>query len=176
MPIIIILTIYLFKMKFAISLIAVIGVAQANYKSGSVATYEKFTYGKIRTSMKAPGKKGTVSSIYTFWDGPGFYPGGWNEIDLNVVPSVEESPVSVNAIYGDGHNKREEHSYADKINGLNDDFQTYEMEWTPDYISYAVNGDVVRKLERGDNEAVDFMNKEQSLRMNFWTPTFHAWG
>ncbi len=162
-------------MKFTISMLAVIGIAQANFKSGSVATYEKFTHGKVKTSMKAPGKKGTVSSFYTFWDGPGFYPGGWNEIDVNVVPSIEGTPLSVNAIYGDGHNKKESHAYADDHN-IDDGWHTYEMEWTTEYISFAVDGDVVRRLDRDDNDAVDFMNKEQSLRMNFWTPTFHAWG
>ena len=49
------------------------------------------------------------------------------------------------------------------------------MEWTPDYISWSVDGKEVRHVNAGD-AAVDLMRKEQSLRMNFWTPTFHAWG
>ena len=93
-------------MKFACALVAVVGVAEATrYKSGAVTGYEKFTYGKFITRMKAPNKKGTVTSFYTFWDGPGFYTGGWNEIDFNLVPSVDDGPISMNAIYGDGHNK-----------------------------------------------------------------------
>ena len=27
-----------------------------------------------------------------------------------------------------------------------------------------------------NSEAIKFMHKAQSLRMNFWTPTFHSWG
>ena len=117
-------------MKFTLSMVAVIGVAQANWKSGSVSTYDKYTYGKFRTYMKTPNKKGTVSSFYTYWDGPGFYSGGWNELDFNVVPSVEDNPVSMNAIYGDGHNKTEEHRYASDVS-VADDWHTYEMAWTP---------------------------------------------
>ena len=60
------------KMKFAASLLAVIGVAQANFRSGSVSTYEKFKYGKFVTRMKAPDRKGTVASFFTYWDGPNF--------------------------------------------------------------------------------------------------------
>ena len=99
-------------MKYIISLISVAGVAYANFKSGSVSTYEKFSYGKFVTRMKAPNRKGTVSSFFTYWDGPGFYPGGWNEIDFEVVPSVEDHPLSTNIIYGDGHNKLEDHDYT----------------------------------------------------------------
>ena len=118
-------------------MVAVIGVAEANWKSGSVSTYDKYTYGKFRASMKAPNKKGTVSSFYTFWDGPGFYTGGWNEIDFNVVPSVDDGPISMNAIYGDGHNKTEDHEYKHIYPG--DNFHTFELAWTPDYISFSID-------------------------------------
>ena len=99
-------------MKFALSLISVVGVAAANYKSGSLSTYEKFTYGKFVTRMKGPNRKGTVSSFFTYWDGPGFYTGGWNELDIEIVPSVSHNPFSMNAIYGDGQDKKESHEYA----------------------------------------------------------------
>ena len=92
-------------MKFVLSLISVVGVAMADYKSGSVSTYEKFTYGKFVTRMKAPNQKGTVASFFTYWDGPGFYTGGWNELDMEIVPSVEKNPFSTNVIFGDGHQK-----------------------------------------------------------------------
>jgi beta-glucanase (GH16 family) len=94
-------------MKFELSMLAVIGIAEANWQSGSIATNETFTYGKFVTRMQTPNKKGTVASFFTYWDGPGFYPGGWNEIDINVIASVEG--VSTNVIYGDGHKKIEDH-------------------------------------------------------------------
>jgi len=99
-------------MKFILSLLSVVGLASANYKSGSVSTYEKFEYGKFITRMKAPNKMGTVASFFTYWDGPGFYPGGWNELDVEIVPSMHDNPLSTNLIYGDGHNKLEDHDYA----------------------------------------------------------------
>lgn len=161
-------------MKFTLALVAVVGVARANWKSGSVSTFDTFTYGKFVTHMKAPNKKGTVASFYTYWDGPGFYPGGWNELDFNVVPSVAATPLSMNAIFGDGHNKAEEHAYADVAVG--EDWHTYEMAWTPRYIAFSVDGVEQRRLSADDSAAVQLMHKAQSLRMNFWTPTFHSWG
>ena len=162
-------------MKYIISLISVVGVAYANFKSGSVSTYEKFEYGKFVTRMKAPNRKGTVSSFFTYWDGPGFYPGGWNEIDFEVVPSVEDHPLSTNIIYGDGHNKLEDHDYTRQFDPR-DDWHVYAMEWTPDYVSFSIDGNVVRTLTESSSPSIKYLRKDQSLRMNFWTPTFHTWG
>ena len=125
--------------------------------------------------MKAPDRKGTVSSFFTYWDGPNFSPAGWNELDIEIVPSVGDTPFSTNVIYGDGKAKQEEHDYAHHFDP-HDDWHVYEMEWTPEYISFALDGREVRHLDSNTNEAIKFMNKAQSLRMNFWTPTDHPWG
>ena len=75
-------------MKFAASLLLVVGVAQAQFISGSVSSFEKFQYGKFITRMKAPDRMGTVASIFTYFDGPDYSPEGWNELDMEIVPSV----------------------------------------------------------------------------------------
>ena len=164
-------------MKFAVSMLAVVSVASAaaSFKSGSVSSYEKFTYGKFVTRMKAPDRKGTVSSFFTYWDGPGFYAGGWNELDIEVVPTMTKNPLSMNVIYGDGKDKNEYHDYAHAFNPL-DDWHTYEFEWTPDYVSFSIDGNEVRHLAGDAVEAIKYMDKKQTLRMNFWTPTFESWG
>ena len=73
-------------MKFAVSMLSTLGVALAHFQSGSVSTYEKFTYGKFVTRMKTPNpQKGTVASFFTYWDGPDFTPGGWNELNMSIV-------------------------------------------------------------------------------------------
>ena len=126
-------------MKFTVGLIAVVGMVQATrYKSGAVTGYEKFTYGKFITRMQAPDKKGTVSSFFTYWNGPDFYPGGWNELDLEIVPSVEKNPISMNIIYSDGHDKHESHDYKRSFDPK-DDWHIYEMAWTPEYIAWSID-------------------------------------
>jgi len=160
--------------KFATAIVAVLGVARADFRSGSVSTYEKFTYGKFVTRMKSPDKKGTVASFFTYWDGPNFEASLWNELDIEIVPSMERNPFSMNVIYGDGTTKRESHEYARHFNP-HDEWHTYAMEWTPKYISWSIDGTEIRHINNPD-PAVEHMAKEQSLRMNFWTPTFHSWG
>jgi len=161
-------------MKFAASLLTVVGIAQANFRSGSVSTYEKFRYGKFVTRMKAPDRKGTVASFFTYWDGPNFNPLQWNELDMEIVPSVTENPFSMNIIYGDGRDKVESHDYAHSFNP-HSDWHVYAMEWTPHYISWKVDGKEMRHVSLSD-PALGHLDKAQSLRMNFWTPTFDSWG
>ena len=140
-------------MRFAALLCASAAVAQATWKSGAVTGYEKFTYGKFITRMRAPNRMGTVSSFFTYWNGPEFYPAGWNELDIEIVPSVENNPFSTNVIYGDGHKKQESHDYAHEFDPR-EDWHTYEMEWTPDYISFAIDGKEVRHLATDNVDAV----------------------
>ena len=161
-------------MKFTTALVAAFAVVDARYKSGAVTGFEKFTYGKFIARIKAPNKKGTVSSFFTYWNGPNFYPGGWNELDVEIVPSVDKNPFSMNIIYGDGHSKRESHDYVRSFDPK-DDWHIYEMAWTPSYIAWSLDGKEVRRVT-GEDPAVKFMTKGQSVMMNFWTPTFDSWG
>ena len=162
-------------MKFAIALVAAFSVAEANhFKSGAVTGFEKFTYGKFITRMKAPAKKGTVSSFFTYWNGPDFYPGGWNELDIEIVPSVSQNPFSMNVIYGDGHTKRESHDYEANFDPK-DDWHIYEIAWTPDFIAYSIDNKEVRRITAED-PSIKMTSKPQSVMMNFWTPTFESWG
>jgi len=41
-------------MKFCLAMLAVVGVASAEYRSGSVSSRENFLYGKFVARMKAP--------------------------------------------------------------------------------------------------------------------------
>ncbi len=90
-------------MKAALSLALLSAVNASPYKGGSIHTNEKFKYGRFKTKMQVPQKpKGTVASFFTYWDGPGWYEGGWNEIDIEIVPSKGSSIYSTNLIYGTG--------------------------------------------------------------------------
>jgi len=52
--------------------------------------------------MQGSNKKGTVSSFFTFWEGDEDMPFSiehWNEIDVELVPSITKAPFSTNIIY-----------------------------------------------------------------------------
>ena len=119
--------------------------------------------------MKIANKKGTVSSFFTYWDGPQWSRSGWNEIDLELVPSMED-PLSMNIIWRD---QKEDHSYCAGFRP-NDDWNEYVIEWAPTYIQWYINGNMVRRSE--GTQDVLFTNKTSHIMMNFWTPTFGGWG
>ena len=45
------------------------GVSANDYFSGEIRTREPFRYGKFRTRLQGSGQKGTVTSLFTFWNG-----------------------------------------------------------------------------------------------------------
>ena len=142
-------------MRFVLALIAMASVASADYRSGAVSTREHFKYGKFVTRMKAPNKKGTVASFFTYKDTKDL-PSGWNELDIEIVPSVSSNPLSMNMIYGDGHEKLESHQYANHFDPK-DEWHTYTLEWTPQHISWTVDGRELRHATNHD-PAVDHLH------------------
>ena len=144
-------------MKFPLALLSIVGAANADFLSGSVSSYEHFRYGKFETRMKAPNKKGTVASFLTYWEGPDFTPAEWNELDLEIVPSVEHNPLSLNMIYGDGVDKAESHNYAQGFQP-GEEWHIYAIEWTPEYVSWKIDGHEVRRTSK-DDPGVVYMDK-----------------
>ena len=55
-----------------------------------------------------------------------------------------------------------------------DDWHTYEIQWTPNYISWALDGQEVRKVQ--GTASVRDITKAKALFMDFWTPEFAGWG
>ena len=74
-------------------------MVSANYRSGEVKTYETFTYGRFTVRLQGADKFGTVGSFFTYWTGPNWSQEGWNEIDVEIVPSMTAHPFSANIIW-----------------------------------------------------------------------------
>ena len=144
--------------------------ASANYRSGEVKTKETFTYGRFSVRMQGSGKPGTVGSFFTYWNGPNWTQEGWNEIDVELVPSIYADPMSMNIIW---EWQQQDQSYCAGFQPSTD-WNEYVVEWTPDYVQWYINGNMVRRQE--GTADVKFLTKAQNLMMNFWTPTFPGWG
>ena len=149
---------------------ALAGIAAANYSSGEVKTWETFTYGRFTVRMAGPNKNGTVASFFTYWNGPNWTQEGWNEIDVEIVPSISGNPFSTNIIW---QWQQQDQTYCSNF-WPGSDFHEYVIEWAPEYVQWTIDGNVCRRTE-GTTD-VHFLNKDQHLMMNFWTPTFAGWG
>ena len=82
-----------------LSAATLLNFTEANWRSGECKTKETFKYGKFVTKMQGANKLGTVTSFFTYWKGPNWTAAGWNEIDVELVPSKTENPYSTNIIW-----------------------------------------------------------------------------
>ena len=137
------------------------------YKGAEIRTNESFLYGRFEVKMKSTEASGMLSSFFTFYDDPSFAT-NWNEIDIEILGRYQNE-VQFNAIVGN-------HQMSEKRQLLNfnphKDFHTYSFDWTPDYISWNVDGQEVYRLT-GEN--VVKMNKAQKIMMNIWPSEFWEW-
>ena len=58
------------KLTFIAAIFAA-GAQAYDYFSGETRVREPFTYGKFKSRVKAPNKKGTVTAMFLYWDGQG---------------------------------------------------------------------------------------------------------
>ena len=159
----------MFNFTSAVAMMALAASADAmNYMSGEVKTLETFQYGKFVAKIKAPNKLGTCTSMFTYWDGPKWFPERWNEIDIEIVPSVQDSPLSTNIIFGDGQFREERHVYTPNFWPA-DEWHVYEVQWHPQYVKWLVDGKEIRMTTQWD-KATKFLNQRQVLMMNLWIP------
>ena len=81
--------------------LALAAFTNANYIGGEIKTNEEFSYGRFSVRMQGANKPGTCTAFYSIWNGPNRTAEGWNEIDIELVPSVYSNPMSMNIIWQD---------------------------------------------------------------------------
>ena len=52
----------------------------------------------------------------------------------------------MNIMYGEGYDKKESHDYARDIEDPSDEWHIYELVWTPDFISFILDGKTIRRV------------------------------
>jgi len=128
------------------------------YISGEVHSKETFTYGRFVTRMKGSNMKGTLASFLTLWIGDDeeeFSIEGWNHINLEIVPS-EKHKINTNLIYSGFTNDWVPIKDFDPT----DEWHTYQIDWTPDYIAFRVDDNEVRRDLAEGSAAVQDLDKE----------------
>lgn len=141
------------------------------YRGGELRTHESFRYGRYEVKMKSAPGSGVVSSFFTFRD---YWADGlsgsqhWNEIDWEYL-GLYNDQVQTNYI------TQHEWSHVDMIStnfNPHDDFHVYAFEWTPDYLAFFVDDNLVRYDDMGQ---VDSLYHYQKIMMNIWQPTNVDW-
>ena len=141
--------------KLATAIMLAIGAyAQKPFQSGLLQSQEPFKYGRFVAVMKASSAKGTESIFALVNDDVFQYQEEWNSI--NIIPSFssENSILHSNMSLmmldeGMQHHDDTQFSMFDDI-----PFHMYQIEWTPEYLSYSVDGIEIRRREFTDNPLI----------------------
>ena len=104
---------------------------QTAYISGDVVCKDTVQYGKFVSRVYIPNKKGTTAGFFTMHGGPFTE---WNSVEIELVPSVDKHPMSLDLSYSDGTNRIQEQTYHQ--GDFFDSWHTYTIEWAPDYVSF----------------------------------------
>jgi len=148
------------------------GMAGAkNFKGAEYRTNDAFLYGRFEVRMKSTPVEGVLSTFFTYFDGTPEDPWAtnkWNEIDLEVIGRYRND-VQFNTITP-GQTNHVSHIWTDFDPA--DDYHTYAFEWTPDYVSWYIDGVMVRK-QTGSH--IQTITRAQKLMMNTWNPAYTNW-
>ncbi|MFA7420661.1 MAG: family 16 glycosylhydrolase [Melioribacteraceae bacterium] len=141
------------------------------YKGAEYRTKETFLYGRFESSFKAAGKEGTLSTMFTYFDGTETDPWAsnkWNEIDIEILGRYKND-VQFNTITS-GSTNHVRHNLVNFDPAV--DYHTYAFEWTPDYIAWFIDG--VEVYRQTDN-FVKTVTRAQKLMFNMWIPSYANW-
>ena len=137
-----------------------------DYKGAEYRTKESFLYGRFEVKYKSSAGSGQTSTFFLYNDD---YPNtAWNEIDIEILgrytDDIQFNPITPGRI------NHERHQYVDFNPAL--DFHTYNIEWTPQYVAWFVDG---VEVSRQTGEHIEALNISQKIMMNIWNPVYDNW-
>ena len=137
------------------------------YKGAELRTNQVFQYGRFEVRMKSAPGTGLLSSFFTYHDTPNV-PAQWNEIDIEILGRYANQ-IQFNIITQGQVN----HVVAEPISfNPHQAFHVYAIEWTPDYVSWNIDGfEIYREI---GNHVQQLIYVQKNM-MNIWPPDNSGW-
>lgn len=154
-----------------------------NYTAGEARTQNYYHYGDYEVSMKPSANPGTASTFFTCtgpYDEKDGVPNPHDEIDIEFL-GKDTTHVQFNFfVNGKGNN---EYMY-DLGFDASEEFHTYGFRWTPDSITWFVDGEPVYKVTTDKSvtpasnlRVVDAIPQTAGRMLaNYWCGNERAWG
>ncbi len=158
-----------------------------DYICGEVRTNQKIKFGRMEARFKTPssGATGFISSLFTY-DAEDFE---WRELDIELEGGRPGS-MQTNYIFGNNADQWNFEWQATRTWGAwerlhttpkeTSDWIVYAIEWTPDYVTWYMDGVEVRRMTNSDLDGSPMVGpqikplwipeKETMIMMNFWIP------
>ncbi len=155
----------------------VLGLLAANapahaksYKGAEVYTTKTYQYGRMEVRMRMIRGSGLISTFFTYKNGSEQSGALWEELDIEALGKNDAKTWQSNLITGNPRVTSEK-LYTEPTS-LADDYHTYQIEWTPEYVSWCFDGTEVRRTVGG--QAADLKNPH-ALRFNAWASSATGW-
>ncbi len=145
--------------------------AQKPYRGAEYRSIDSYEYGRFEARIKYASGAGVVSSFFTIKD---YWAEGlsdaenWREIDFEALGNQPDI-IQTNVISAYENHHEQIH---DLSHNVNEDYHLYAIEWTPSYIKFYVNNQLVRY---DANDYVETFNTGQKIMMNIWQPIWEDW-
>jgi endo-1,3-1,4-beta-glycanase ExoK len=145
--------------------------AQAkSYKGAEVDSKKAYLYGRVEIRMRMIRGGGMISTFFTYKTGSELSGNVWEEIDIEVFGKDNAMSWQSNIMSSFPRDHSEEAYPVEE--SLADDYHTYTLEWTPDYVLWLFDGKEMRKTVGG--QAKDLVSPE-TLRFNAWISDSVGW-
>ena len=141
------------------------------YKGAEIYSAESTKYGRYVMRMRMAEGSGVLSTFFTYKNGSELSGASWEEIDIEVLGKNDSYQMQSNIILGPPRQTTEGlHTLGQS---LADDYHTYTLEWTPEYVAWFIDGQQVRRINGGN--FVSGLINPQSMRFNIWASTSESW-
>lgn len=141
------------------------------FKGAEIYSAESTKYGRYVMRMRMAKGSGVLSTFFTYKNGSEIAGTYWEEIDIEVLGKNDAYQMQSNIIVDSPQRTTEDFYTAPQ--SLADDYHTYTLEWTPDYVAWYVDGQEVRRINGGN--FVSTLVNPQSMRFNIWASTSEGW-
>ena len=138
--------------------------------AAELTSVDSYLYGRFVVRMQAAKASGVISNFFTFKNDGQRSDVTWQEIDVEVFGKNDASQWQSNIIVDLEERIRNEALHSAVM--LAETYNTYAIEWTPNYVKWSINGKVVRTVT---SRLVDGLTDPASFRFNIWLPNDPDW-
>jgi endo-1,3-1,4-beta-glycanase ExoK len=140
------------------------------YKGAEVYSSKTVLYGRFEMRMRMIRGSSLLSTFFTYKNGSELTGAAWEEIDVEALGKNDGKGLQSNLITGNPRVTSEK--VYNSPTSLADEYHTYRIDWTPEYVSWSLDGTEVRKTEGG--QCAELTNAH-SLRFNVWSSESSGW-
>jgi beta-glucanase (GH16 family) len=146
--------------------------AAKDYNGAELYSKSTVKYGRFDVRMRTMAGSGIISSFFTYYNNSYLgSPEPWMEIDIETL-GKNTNIFQTNIITGNAASKitsEQVHSF----DNLSQNYHTYTVEWTPNYIVWLFDGKEVRRTT--GSQVTACQAKEMSYRFNAWISNVPEW-